>query len=278
MGILQEGSVGRQAIARYYDDRIIDSKNINLQIVGDGIFHNHNGLIFSDEEIADFDSNQIKDILHEKEHTLARLGIQTLAPSKSSIIYDAGCGAGGSAILMHGSVECQVVGTTLSEQQARLALSTSKHKNMYPAANFLTGDMLLGPFPSQTFDAIYASESTEHVINLSQMFQEFSRVVKPNGHLVIIAWCMNPDYPQGENIIQRINAAYLTSLHPKEEYLQVAQNNGWERKELIDITEPTARYWRFRRDYSPVKSGTEEFMAEGFSSRAVKYFIFKFQH
>lgn len=48
------------------------------------------------------------------------------------------------------------------------------------------GSMTALPFPSNTFDCVYATESLEHAIDIDVAVAEMCRVAKPNGRAVVI--------------------------------------------------------------------------------------------
>lgn len=50
------------------------------------------------------------------------------------------------------------------------------------------------PFPSNSFDAIYAIEATLHAPSLAAVYSEVHRVLKPGGVFALYEWVLNPSY------------------------------------------------------------------------------------
>jgi MPBQ/MSBQ methyltransferase len=44
-------------------------------------------------------------------------------------------------------------------------------------------------FPLNSFDVIWACESSEHIPDKGLLIDEITRVLKPNGTFVLAAWC-----------------------------------------------------------------------------------------
>lgn len=50
------------------------------------------------------------------------------------------------------------------------------------------------PFPSNSFDAIYAIEATLHAPSLAAVYSEIYRVLKPGGIFAVYEWVLTPSY------------------------------------------------------------------------------------
>ena len=96
-------------------------------------------------------------------------------------VLDAACGEGYGAYLLAGSA-AEVVGVDLSEVAVAHAISRySAAENLY----FEVADVTQLDFSENTFDLIVSFETLEHLEAQEQMLDEFRRVLKPNGKLVI---------------------------------------------------------------------------------------------
>jgi ubiquinone/menaquinone biosynthesis C-methylase UbiE len=69
-------------------------------------------------------------------------------------------------------------------------------KERYPNGNFLVGDMRELPFSDGEFDVLVAVASFCHILKKDQFktMKEWSRILKPNGVLVMLNWNMQGDY------------------------------------------------------------------------------------
>ena len=93
-------------------------------------------------------------------------------------VLDAGCGKGRFArVLLEQNPGAAVCGLDISE--AMLAC--------VPAGiDAVSGSMTELPFAASAFDAVYATESLEHAVEIERAVGEMCRVLKPGGRLVII--------------------------------------------------------------------------------------------
>jgi malonyl-CoA O-methyltransferase len=93
-------------------------------------------------------------------------------------ILDAGCGKGRFArVLRESDRTAEIWGLDISPEMLKFAPAGVKKA---------AGSMTALPFPDQTFDFVYATESLEHAVETEKAVSELCRVLKPGGRLVII--------------------------------------------------------------------------------------------
>jgi len=122
-------------------------------------------------------------------------------------VLDAGCGVGGSSILLSRAFGCRCVGITLVEGQARLArgfaakgeaggipavrasghTAASGRERPEPpaAARFVTNDFNSPSFKPGSFDVVWALESFDHADDKEAWIRTMFGLLKPGGRLVI---------------------------------------------------------------------------------------------
>jgi geranyl diphosphate 2-C-methyltransferase len=188
---------------------------------------------------------------------------------------DAGCGRGGSSFIINRQFGCKIEGITLSEHQAKFASKIAKEFKVENSVRFHRANMLDLPFPPFTFDFIWACESTEHIPDLERMLKEFNRVGKKDCKLIIIAGCANPKHPKGRKFIEVINEWYHMCIHTTEEYLKLADKQGWQLERNLDLTPETIPYWDLRGK-SRYKTGVEK-LNWAYKVGAGEYRLFTFQ-
>lgn len=262
-------------IAKLYDNKKDD---LNLILSNpDRLVHHHNGIQHEDAFLLkSLTPVEILRVLHDQETDLTRLGITYLNDkvNNSSIGLDAGAGRGGSAIMLNEQFGCTIVGINLSSYQVNFATDLVEEMGLKDKISFEIGDMCDTRFENEFFDFIWACESTEHIDDLPRMFKEFHRITKPDSPLLIITWTKG-EAVLGEEIVEKVNHAYITNIHSISEYEEAALNNGWVIENKVDLTQQTAAYWRLR-ERSTVQSGTESFMSQGFNNRTLEYYLLKF--
>jgi ubiquinone/menaquinone biosynthesis C-methylase UbiE len=93
-------------------------------------------------------------------------------------VLDVGCGKGRFArVLAERYPRASMVGFDLAEAMLRHVPS---------GVSACAGSMTALPFPPETFDCAYATESLEHAVEIDVAIAEMCRVVRPGGRIVII--------------------------------------------------------------------------------------------
>lgn len=95
-----------------------------------------------------------------------------------SCVLDAGCGKGRFArVLKDRHPRARVCGLDLAEAMLR---------HVPKEVSACAGSLLGLPFRDAAFDAVYATESLEHAVDIDGAVAELCRVLRPGGRLVII--------------------------------------------------------------------------------------------
>jgi tocopherol O-methyltransferase len=100
-------------------------------------------------------------------------------------VLDAGCGLGGTSLWLAKAKHARVVGIALGEDQVSAARAEATRRSLGKSANFLVADFSATPFPTNSFDVVWAQESLCHANHKAKFFHEASRLLKPKGRLVI---------------------------------------------------------------------------------------------
>ena len=102
-----------------------------------------------------------------------------------SAVCDVGCGYGGTARVLYREYCAEVTALTISSAQHAYA------RTVDPGGDgplYLLKDWLRNGLEAQSFDAVIAIESSEHMPDLAAFFDEAARVLRPGGRLVVCAW------------------------------------------------------------------------------------------
>jgi tocopherol O-methyltransferase len=109
-----------------------------------------------------------------------------LQNKKDTHILDAGCGIGGSSIYLAKKYSnVMFTGITIASSQAALATIFAEKRNT-PNTKFITDDYLQTSFPDNSFDGIFALESSCYAADHNAFVNEMYRILKPGGRLVVI--------------------------------------------------------------------------------------------
>lgn len=104
-----------------------------------------------------------------------------------SVVLDAGSGTGivTMSLLDSGFKPSRVVALDLSYNSLRISREQFAKKNRYSNIDGVQGNILTLPFAENTFDMVMTCGVLEYV-NLDDGLKELSRVLKPNGKLVLL--------------------------------------------------------------------------------------------
>jgi cyclopropane fatty-acyl-phospholipid synthase-like methyltransferase len=104
---------------------------------------------------------------------------------RSTIVLDAGCGVGGSAIFLAKKFGCRVMGITLSKKQVATANKLARAHRVENLARFHQADFSDTRFEDGSFDVVWAIESACHAEDKKRFIAEAFRLLKSGGRLVI---------------------------------------------------------------------------------------------
>lgn len=127
-----------------------------------------------------------------KEEQFSRLRqILNLAPLNDvNSVLDVGCGHGFITSMIAKNTKARVTGTDFSKS----AVSQAGEFYKLPNLSFVDGDAKKLPFDDNSFDLVVSSEIIEHIPGPQDVIEEFYRVVKPGGLVLITT--PNPWNPQ----------------------------------------------------------------------------------
>lgn len=100
-------------------------------------------------------------------------------------VCDVGCGYGATARLLASEYKAVVTALTISSSQLDYAVAVEPDAEN---PQYLLRDWLCNGLESESFDAVIAIESSEHMNDLDLFFKEVARVLRPGGRLVVCAW------------------------------------------------------------------------------------------
>jgi sterol 24-C-methyltransferase len=142
------------------------------------------------------DGQTLQDCLLEYEHEIAR----NLNARPGMKILDIGCGIGGPARAIARYSGASVTGLNICHYQVNRAKELTKLCGLQDLVTFKQGDYHKMEFPNNTFDGLYALESTCYAKKPVDVYKEVHRVLKPGAMFVDSAWAMtdlyDPNNPQ----------------------------------------------------------------------------------
>ncbi|MBV8554862.1 MAG: class I SAM-dependent methyltransferase [Planctomycetaceae bacterium] len=212
-------------VAAHYDD--LD--RFYREVWGE---HVHHGLWSSGRETPEEATRRLIAVVAEQ---------AALRPGDT--VCDVGCGYGGTARVLAGEYGARVTALTVSRAQHAHAVSLD------PAAanpTYLLRDWLENGLASESFDAVIAIESSEHMADLAAFFAEASRVLKPGGRFVVCAWLTRerPRLWEARLLLEPIcREGRLRGMGSAEDYHRLARAAGLAPVAFRDVSRQVERTW-----------------------------------
>jgi len=166
---------------------------------------------------------------------------------RGASILDIGCGLGGSAMWLARQLDCDVTGMTISPVQARMATAKAKDRGLSSNVRFEVSDANQWQPSSESFDAIWIMESSEHFEDKPLFFERCARALRPGGVLAMCAWLRRDSEPREyERILTAIIAEAMlsASLGSLSDYRRWLSDAGLKVTTAEDITRNVERTWQ----------------------------------
>jgi ubiquinone/menaquinone biosynthesis C-methylase UbiE len=148
---------------------------------------------------------------------------------ENSLILEAGCGTGEFSCGFALSNKSKIIGIDLSVNSLNKAKNTAK-KFKLNNVSFKEANVLALPFNDNSFDYVFSLGCIHHTENPKKAFKEISRVLKPNGFLVLGV------YNKYGRFITRVKKFVLDLLHSKNDFtkIELANKLFYSNKKLTD--------------------------------------------
>jgi cyclopropane fatty-acyl-phospholipid synthase-like methyltransferase len=157
-------------------------------------------------------------------------------------ILDAGCGIGGSSIWMAKQHGNQVAGVTISANQVKHARQHAKRHGVADLVSFEQADFCAMPFAEQSFDVVWALESSCHALNKANFLKEAYRVLKTDGRVVVCDGFLLQRHfneQQWQSVVTCLNGWAVPNLCSRQEFSQLMRQEGFQDIHCEDITQQT---------------------------------------
>lgn len=155
-------------------------------------------------------------------------------------VLDAGCGIGGSSIWLAKHVGCRATGITVSARQVEHAKRNAKRHGVADKADFRQADFCKTPFPDESFDVVWAVESSCYATDKRDFFREAYRLLRKGGTLIACdGYATRREFNEEEwqAVMDCLNGWAVPNLASVEEFHAGMEECGFRD---VHITEATA--------------------------------------
>jgi len=148
---------------------------------------------------------------------------------KGDVVIDLGSGAGNDCFVARHETgaEGKVIGIDFTEEMIARARRNAEARGLNNV-EFRQGDIEHMPVNDNVADVIVSNCVLNLVPNKRQVFKEIARVLKPGGHFSISDIVLNGTLPDNLREAAELYAGCVTGAIPKEEYLALAAEAGFE--------------------------------------------------
>jgi len=152
-------------------------------------------------------------------------------------VLDIGCGIGGPARTIACTCNCHVTGVDLSEDYCQAARLISKQLNMDHQTKFIRANALKMPFNKNSYSALWTQHVTMNIGAKKALLQEFYRVLKPAGQLLMYEVLCTTHTNESVNYplpwAKEPEDSFLDNIH---NYSSLIHNCGFELNHLQDVS------------------------------------------
>lgn len=166
-------------------------------------------------------------------------------------VADFGCGVGGPLREIARFSGSRIVGINISAYQIERAVAYTEAAGLSHLGTYLESDFTAVDEPDESFDAVYAIDSTCHAPDRVEVFSEAFRLLKPGGCLASHEWCLTDRFDAGDSHHRQLKHDIelgaglqdLVSVHEVDAALDKAGFEALETLDMADQAGPTIPWY-----------------------------------
>ncbi|HBZ73504.1 TPA: hypothetical protein DEO28_03270 [Candidatus Dependentiae bacterium] len=147
--------------------------------------------------------------------------VDILDINSNDIVFDAGCGVGGTSIYIAETTGAKVEGVTLSDVQIKIAQNRASQLASSNLLNFSKQDFTKTDFKENTFSKVFGIECICHAHKKLDFLNEAYRIMKSGGKIAVVdAFLINENLNDKEkNTYAKFNQGWrLPNLSTREDF------------------------------------------------------------
>lgn len=196
----------------------------------------------------DPDRLELKDIsIIDQLHTGGHLATQSLGQrcdlGPEDNILDAGCGIGGSSRFLSQQFNCSVTGIDLVDDFIRVARLLTRATGLEEKVLFHQADLCVLDFKDESFDVVWCQHSLMNIKDKEKAFEEFSRVIKPGGKLVLHE-IVQKEPKEIHLPVPWADSHAISFLETQERLSSMLSASGFTPDFMVDATDQAKQWWQ----------------------------------
>lgn len=206
--------------------------------------------------------------LPEAVQRITRRIADTLGLRSGERLLDAGCGPGESAVYLARTYGVSVTGVTVSAYEIERANRRAVSGGVEDLVRIGYGDYAALEHPDGSFDAVLALESLQNAHDLTAVFAELFRVLRPGGRLSFSDFSLESD-AEPERVARFMETLKLGVLPTLAQWLAHARAAGFE---VEEYTQCGPRVFGKKAKYLRVAMASRDEVTAKFGDEAVAEF------
>ncbi len=165
---------------------------------------------------------------------LNALMIDRLRVSAGAHVVDVGCGVGGPTCDIATATGAHVLGVSNSRAGIDNAAAWAAERGLQGCVRFECAEMLQLPVPDASVDAVFSCEAVHNVVEKAPLAQEFARVLKPAGRIVVGDLFLLRPFSQLQVDAEKLKG-FSFHLFEADEWIALMQQNGVRTVDSVNI-------------------------------------------
>ncbi len=153
--------------------------------------------------------------------------LEAMQVKSEEFVLDAGCGSGLTACYLAKTIGCKIMGVDINPQMIEKACLRAQKEGVSHLVEFRQADVYNLPFADNHFDLVMA-ESIAVFLDKVKVYQEFYRVIKPEGRVADLEMVLLTELPV--NLRKQMEECFGSSTNPlpPEEWLDALTQAGFQ--------------------------------------------------
>jgi sterol 24-C-methyltransferase len=207
---------------------------------------------------------------------------------KHQKVLDVGCGNGSPTLEIARFLDANIVGVDLNEENIRQAKKHTAQARLDDQVTFMASNFLNMEFEEEYFDAAYSLEATCYAPDLTAVYTEIFRVIRPGGKFVVLESVLGSGYrdddPAHRQLLQTFEELFgHTGIKKDSTAIEAMKQAGFEvevAEDLADRPDEIPWYYPFDGTFGTMASLSDtffknyfSFVTRSFRSRGILYHV-----